>query len=165
MFALTTHYHPLTIERLPVFVAQEFDLVLDPSLPPKARLAAQREGLKKRLGLDKDMGLDPDELFRDEDLEAAEDQLCGKQLQRQHSTHSQGLGGGAGGGNGGGGGGSKQAAQELLMNMEGLSARERNRLKRKAKALSRSDSMRVHPGEGPGGRNKVRRGGERACWA
>ncbi|GFR50407.1 hypothetical protein Agub_g12624, partial [Astrephomene gubernaculifera] len=115
---------------------QEFDLVLDPGLPPKARLAAQREVLKKRLGLDRDMGLDADALFGDEDLEAAEE-----------------LYGGAGGGGGRGGAGAgaagvqrsggsmsgKQqqqqqvAAQELLrsMDMEKLSARERNRLKRK----------------------------------
>eukprot|EP00198_Chlamydomonas_reinhardtii_P002616 XP_001691952.1 SNF2 superfamily protein [Chlamydomonas reinhardtii] len=39
---------------------QEFDLVLDPGMTPKARLAAQRDVLKRRLGLDRDMGLDAD---------------------------------------------------------------------------------------------------------
>jgi hypothetical protein len=34
----------------------------------------------------------------------------------------------------------KQQASELLQGMEGLSARERNRLKRKAKALGRQDA-------------------------
>ncbi|KAG2490891.1 hypothetical protein HYH03_010808 [Edaphochlamys debaryana] len=118
---------------------QEFDLVLDPSLPPKARLAAQREGLKKRLGMAQgvDLGIDPDALFGDEDLDAGP------------APQSHGAGHGA----------AKQAAQELMRGMEAdnkLSARERNRLKRKAKALGRSDSARselpVHGG--PAARHK-----------
>ncbi len=36
----------------------------------------------------------------------------------------------------------KQAAADVIMSMEGLSARERNRLKRKAKAMNRTDSLR-----------------------
>ncbi len=35
----------------------------------------------------------------------------------------------------------KQQASELLQSMEGLSARERNKLKRKAKALGRAESL------------------------
>ena len=45
----------------------------------------------------------------------------------------------------------RQAAAELLYSMEGLSARERNKLKRKAKALSRVDSLRSHDSFGPRG--------------
>ena len=47
----------------------------------------------------------------------------------------------AGGTKSGGGSASKQQATELLINMDGLSARERNRLKRKAKSLGRTDSL------------------------
>lgn len=116
---------------------QEFDVVLDPSMTPKQRLAAQRENMKRRLGLDTglaagvDMGLNADDLFGEEDLEP--------QLSR-HNSVTGGLGSG-----GGSGAGQKQAATDLLASMggaEGLSARERNRLKRKAKALSRTDSVR-----------------------
>jgi hypothetical protein len=42
-------------------------------LSGKARLAAQKEGLKKRIGLDKDFGVDADALFNDDDLAAAEE--------------------------------------------------------------------------------------------
>ncbi|PNH08544.1 TATA-binding protein-associated factor [Tetrabaena socialis] len=119
---------------------QEFDLVLDPGLTPRARLAAQREGLKKRLGLDRDMGLDADALFGDEDLEAAEDVCLARHPhQPLHRAGSGSAGAGAAAA-------PKQAAAELLrgMDAEGLSARERNRLKRKAKALGlgRNDSLR-----------------------
>jgi TATA-binding protein-associated factor len=53
--------------------------------------------------------------------------------------------GGAKGGKGGAGSAAapKQQAAELLLNMEGLSARERNRLKRKAKAMGRSESLQA----------------------
>jgi hypothetical protein len=140
-------------------------------LTPKARLAAQREMLKKRLGLDRDMGLDADALFNDEDLEAAEEvcsEAAGGRRQSNQQPHSH-LASGRGPGSTGGGAAPKPqqvAAQELLrsMDVEKLSARERNRLKRKAKALGRSDSLRSadptsgqqHPGAGPGpSRHKV----------
>lgn len=48
-------------------------------------------------------------------------------------------------------GSAKQAAAELLSSMEGLSARERNRLKRKAKGMGRSDSIRGSDGASGGG--------------
>ena len=87
---------------------------------------------------------------------------CPAPLAQVVTRGGRGSGGGAAGGGAAGsgaGGAPKQAAQELLASMEGLSARERNRLKRKAKALGRSDSLRGSepPAPGPGGRNKVRR--------
>lgn len=73
-------------------------------------------------GLDRGMGelMDTDDLINDEDLDT----------------------GGTGSKTGGKQAG-KQQATELLSSMDGLSARERNRLKRKAKALSRTDSVRT----------------------
>ncbi|GIL55054.1 hypothetical protein Vafri_10704 [Volvox africanus] len=143
---------------------QEFDLVLEPGLTPKARLAAQREVLKKRLGLDRDMGLDADALFNDEDLEAAEEVCSGDTTTRYSQPHARGAATCSGGSQKA----QQVAAQELLrsMDVEKLSARERNRLKRKAKALGRSDSLRPgepiaatgqhQPGAAPGvGRHKV----------
>jgi hypothetical protein len=43
----------------------------------------------------------------------------------------------------------KQAAADVLLGMEGLSARERNRLKRKAKSMARTDSLRSQDSLGP----------------
>lgn len=71
--------------------------------------------------------MDCDELFGDEDLDVAGEISSGGRVS----------GGGAGVA-----GSSKQQAADLLVNMEGLSARERNKLKRKAKALSRADSVK-----------------------
>lgn len=63
--------------------------------------------------------MDTDELLQDDDIDVVVDKS------KQHAASAN-----------------KQQASELLQHMEGLSARERNKLKRKAKALGRSDSAR-----------------------
>ena len=65
--------------------------------------------------------MDTTELFQDDDLDA-----------EVKGSVTAGSGGADGG---------KQQASDLLQSMEGLSARERNRLKRKAKAMGRQESM------------------------
>jgi TATA-binding protein-associated factor len=82
-------------------------------------------------GLDKGVGamvMDAGDLINDEDLDV-------------DMTSAATSGGGKGGR--GGTAAPKQQAAELLLNMEGLSARERNRLKRKAKAMGRSESLQA----------------------
>eukprot|EP00192_Tetraselmis_astigmatica_P001352 CAMPEP_0117692082 /NCGR_PEP_ID=MMETSP0804-20121206/26113_1 /TAXON_ID=1074897 /ORGANISM="Tetraselmis astigmatica, Strain CCMP880" /LENGTH=1797 /DNA_ID=CAMNT_0005505457 /DNA_START=126 /DNA_END=5519 /DNA_ORIENTATION=+ len=87
---------------------------------PEERLEKERKHLKKRLGLGQGMNsfMDTKDLVADEDLIAS-------------STVSEADAAGAG----------KQQASQLVDEMAGgMSARERNRLKRKAKSFNRSDS-------------------------
>eukprot|EP00798_Chlamydomonas_sp_ICE-L_P022199 gene22199-29259_t len=107
---------------------QEYDIVEDPSLTPKQRLEKQKGQLKKRKTSAETLepGLDhlinTEDLFKDEDLEELE-------LEKNNlGPGSQASGG------------PKQNATELLVSLDGLSARERNKLKRKAKTLNRTDS-------------------------
>lgn len=92
------------------------------------------------LGKGLDGVLDTDELVNEEDIAAA--------LLPSPSAKGSGRRGGGGGKGGSSRSGSaappeRQAASELLQQTDSLSARERNKLKRKAKALERQNSLRV----------------------
>ncbi|GAX73980.1 hypothetical protein CEUSTIGMA_g1430.t1 [Chlamydomonas eustigma] len=104
---------------------QEYDMLDDPNLTRQQKIEKQRKQLKRRLGLDKGLEelLDTNEFLIDEDLD----------ISGSFSDPRLGTPGSAGAP-------IKQQASDLLQGMEGLSARERNRLKRKAKALGRQDS-------------------------
>ena len=74
--------------------------------------------------------MDTSELFQDADLDTVDD---GVQVTAGAGSVVSGAAGSSPP--------AKQQAAELLQGMEGLSARERNRLKRKAKALGKQDSL------------------------
>ena len=86
--------------------------------------------------------MDTSELFQDADLETID-----------------GVQATAGAGSVSGAAGSsppaKQQAADLLQGMEGLSARERNRLKRKAKAMGKQDSLLRDSGQASRGAFKA----------
>eukprot|EP00879_Flechtneria_rotunda_P013204 GHRR01013789.1.p1 GENE.GHRR01013789.1~~GHRR01013789.1.p1 ORF type:complete len:273 (+),score=89.59 GHRR01013789.1:182-1000(+) len=109
---------------------QEFDVV-DSSLPVAERVAKQRQLLRERIGLDKRLDatgfgdtFDTDELVNEEDIAAA---LQQPKKRAQGGKWRQATP-------------DKQAAASLLRS-DSLSARERNKLKRKTKALQRQDSL------------------------
>ncbi|KAG1666532.1 hypothetical protein FOA52_014429 [Chlamydomonas sp. UWO 241] len=106
---------------------QEFDIVEDASLTPKERLEKQRKQLKKRLGLTPLMEgiIDTDSLLADEDMVEAPPSAPPMSAAQKALAEEA----------------SKTQATELLLNMDGLSARERNKLKRKAKVMGRTDSL------------------------
>lgn len=130
---------------------QEYEVAPDGGASGEG-LQKQREVLKKRLGIGQalEMFMDMDDLMDDEDL-AIGTPTPGRVADTV-----------------------KQDASELLTNLPGLSARERNKLKRQAKrGVSRVDSLRRgrgddHPEEGPsvsrgkapleGGKGKVKEG-------
>lgn len=115
---------------------QEYDLG-DTNLPMAERVAKQREQIKKRLGLGKGLDdvLDTEELVNEEDITAALQEPSPGKGGRRGRANQQGKGGAATP--------EKQAASELLGHSDSLSARERNKLKRKAKAMERQSSVRL----------------------
>eukprot|EP00878_Enallax_costatus_P025679 GHUV01027498.1.p1 GENE.GHUV01027498.1~~GHUV01027498.1.p1 ORF type:complete len:859 (+),score=296.21 GHUV01027498.1:363-2939(+) len=121
---------------------QEYDTAGDSSLPLSERVAKQRQMLRERLGLGKGMEgkafddiINTDELVNEDDLAAAltaptpkaqaSAARAARAANRQRSATPE-----------------KQQASELLRS-ESMSARERNKLKRKHKALQRQDSMKT----------------------
>ncbi|MEW5318821.1 MAG: hypothetical protein WDW38_010008 [Sanguina aurantia] len=115
---------------------QEYDVVEEPGLTPKQRLKLQKKQLKQRLGMEWDVGpkdaeMGADDYIKDEDLEQSQP----KPLATSNST------------NGGLPAPQRQAAVELLQSMEGLSARERNKLRRQAKAATARGSDRAGSGK------------------
>ena len=74
--------------------------------------------------------MDTSELFQDADLDAVDEVAPGKRTTSGATGSSQPLEP------------AKQQAADLLQGMEGLSARERNQLKRKAKAMGKQESLR-----------------------
>ncbi|KAF6253887.1 SNF2 family N-terminal domain-containing protein [Scenedesmus sp. NREL 46B-D3] len=130
-----------------MFKASEYDVV-DSSLPLAERVAKQRQQIRERLGLGRGFGgkglddvMNTDELLGEEDIEAALAATPGRPRSRPSSS---------GRGDSGSGGKArsstppegKQAAASLLRSDSLMSARERNKLKRKAKALGRQDSTK-----------------------
>lgn len=126
---------------------QEYDVV-DSSLPLAERVAKQRQQIRERLGLGKGFGgkglddvMNTDELVGEEDIEAALQAPAARPRSRAGSSNR---------GDSGSGSKarsatppeSKQAAASLLRSESIISARERNKLKRKAKALGRQESSK-----------------------
>ncbi|WIA33345.1 hypothetical protein OEZ86_006482 [Tetradesmus obliquus] len=126
---------------------QEYDVV-DSSLPLAERVAKQRQQMRERLGLGKGFGgkglddvMNTDELVGEEDIEAALEAPVARPRSRAGSSNR---------GDSGSGSKarsatppeSKQAAASLLRSESIISARERNKLKRKAKALGRQESSK-----------------------
>eukprot|EP00898_Chlorokybus_atmophyticus_P005845 jgi/Chlat1/6261/Chrsp44S05775 len=111
--------------RLVASGGQEYDVLADPSLTPQQRLERQAINLRKRLGLDGvEQFMDMTEVISYEDLVQRPSGSPGR-LQCQQSSQAIG-------------------AAELMAEMEKaatLSAREKNVLKRKAKALARTGSQ------------------------
>ncbi|XP_078611730.1 TATA-binding protein-associated factor 172-like isoform X3 [Branchiostoma floridae x Branchiostoma japonicum] len=101
------------------------------AMDPKERLAYQKKQIHKRLGLDVagTVGVDTQQFFQDEDLVMRPE--LNSHAQRQQRTQLSAA---------------DAVAQEMAVVKPGMSAREKNRAKRKAKSLAKQRSKDIQEG-------------------